>query len=560
MSYTVFALKWRPKNFDELIGQPGIVSTLKNSIQKNRLGHAFLFCGPRGVGKTSTARILAKALNCKDGPTINPCGACPSCTQITQDRSLDVIEIDGASNTSVDNIRDLRESVKFAPASGRFKIYIIDEVHMLSDSAFNALLKTLEEPPPYVKFIFATTHPHKVIPTIISRCQRFDFRRISVLEIAAQLERITAAEKLKVDKDVLFAIARSSDGALRDAESILDQLASFAKDKVSLKDVISVLGLVEQEALFEMTDRLIKKDAKGALELLNRVIDEGKDTGIFLTNLIEHFRNLMVAKVSNGDEKLIDLPQEVCKKLLAQSRSLTLEEIFSAFNILVKAQEMSKRLESIRIPLEITLVRLAHNPKGSAAASSPQPSTPQPKEKPCNPHPPQAPVKAAPKNIPAQQKEAASLAPPVSTPPPEAEEKEEAPAAGPEPETKPPAPSDSALKITLDNIKGAWQNLLNNLSRVKISAATYLSEGEPVKIQDRTLIVSFPKNYILHKESLESKDNKAIIENCIGELFNEKLFVNFLLSPERRDERNNEDNSFIKSALDMFGGRVIREE
>ncbi|MFH0936004.1 MAG: DNA polymerase III subunit gamma/tau [Candidatus Omnitrophota bacterium] len=267
MSYTVFALKWRPQNFEQIIGQGHIVSTLKNSIQKNRLAHAFLFAGPRGVGKTSTARILAKALNCQEGPTITPCGKCSSCVQITKDRSLDVIEIDGASNTSVDNIRDLRESVKFAPASGRFKVYIIDEVHMLSDSAFNALLKTLEEPPPYVKFIFATTHPHKVIPTIISRCQRFDFRRISVMEIAGQLERIVSSEKLNVDKEVLFAIARASDGALRDAESVLDQLASFSKDRVSLKDVISVLGLVEQEALFEMTDKIIRKDARSALEL-----------------------------------------------------------------------------------------------------------------------------------------------------------------------------------------------------------------------------------------------------------------------------------------------------
>ncbi|MDI6606562.1 MAG: DNA polymerase III subunit gamma/tau, partial [Candidatus Omnitrophota bacterium] len=436
------------------------------------------------------------------------------------DRSLDVIEIDGASNTSVDNIRDLRESVKFAPAAGRFKVYIIDEVHMLSDSAFNALLKTLEEPPPYVKFIFATTHPHKVIPTIISRCQRFDFRRISVLEIAAQLERIVSSEKLKVDKEVLFAIARASDGALRDAESILDQLASFSKDKVSLQDVISVLGLVEQEALFEMTDKIIRKDAKSALELLNRLIDEGKDTTVFLTNLIEHFRNLMVAKVSRGDARLIDLPQEVCEKLLKQSQALSLEEIFSAFNILVKAQELSKRLESLRIPLEISIVRLAYN-KQSAQNKSVEPKPPQSQD---------APLK---QELPVQA-------------PKEKEEVSES--------------TDSPLAITLDNIKEAWQNLLDNLSRIKISVATYLSEGEPLKLKGNTLTVSFPKNYLLHKESLETKENKALIERSIGELFNRKLFINFLLSPERKEApAAGPDNTFIKSALDMFGGRIIKE-
>jgi DNA polymerase III subunit gamma/tau len=520
MSYTVFALKWRPQNFEELIGQPHIVSTLKNAIQKNRLAHAFLFSGPRGVGKTSAARILAKAINCQDGPTDSPCGKCPSCLQITRDRSLDVIEIDGASNTSVDNIRDLRESVKFAPAAGRFKVYIIDEVHMLSDSAFNALLKTLEEPPPYVKFIFATTHPHKVIPTIISRCQRFDFRRISVMEIAAQLERIVSCEKLNVEKEVLFAIARASDGALRDAESILDQLASFSKDKVSLRDVISVLGLVEQDALFEMTDKLIRKDAKSALELLNNLIDEGKDTAVFLANLIEHFRNLMVAKVSRGDAGLIDLPQDVCEKLLKQSRALSLEEIFSAFNILVKTHELSKRLESLRIPLEISIVRLAYDKKGAQNKSG-------------DPEPPSLQDTPLKQELPAQA-------------PKEKEEVAES--------------TDSPLTITLDNIKEAWQNLIDNLSRIKMSVATYLSEGEPLKLKGNTLTVSFPKNCLLHKESLETKENKAIIERSIGELFNSKLFINFLLSSERKDApAAGHDNTFIKSALEMFGGRIIKE-
>jgi len=515
MSYTVFALKWRPKNFEEIIGQNHIVATLRNAILKNRLAHAYLFAGPRGVGKTSTARILAKALNCKEGPTAHPCLKCSSCNEIASGRSLDCIEIDGASNRGIDEIRVLRENVKFSPVGGKFKIYIIDEVHMLTQESFNALVKTLEEPPEFVKFIFATTTPHKVIPTILSRCQRFDFRRIPALEISAQLERIASSEKVAVEKDVLFAIAKASDGSLRDAESVLDQLISFSKGKISLKDVVSVLGLVDQESLFEITDRIIQKDALGALNLLNALVDNGKDIQVFSSSLIEHFRNLMIAKVSRGDVKLIDLPEESCQELLRQSESFTLEEIFSAFNILVNAQEMAKRLDSMRISLEINLARLAYNQRSAASAASgasqKQPLT-------------------SPKSAPAKEVPAS-----VKT-------------------------EDSIQPISLDTIKDSWQRLIDNLAAVKISVATYLSEGEPLKVLKNVLTIAFPKNYSLHKESLEKKDNRVIIEKGIFDLFHTDLKVNFILSQESRVKEDSENNSFIRSALDMFQGRVIKEE
>jgi DNA polymerase-3 subunit gamma/tau len=516
MSYTVFALKWRPKSFDEIIGQNHVTTTLKSAIQKNRLAHAYLFAGPRGVGKTSTARILAKALNCKEGPTPNPCGKCSSCLEIAKGSSLDVIEIDGASNRGIEEIRTLRENVKFAPVSGKFKVYIIDEVHQITPDGFNALLKTLEEPPPYVKFIFATTHPNKVMPTILSRCQRMDFRRITAMEMVVQLEKIVAAEKLNVDKEVLFAIAKSSDGALRDAESILDQLVSFSRDKVLLKDVVSILGLVEQEALFEITDTIIRKDPMGALTILNRLIDDGKDISVFLSSLIEHFRNLMIARVTKGDAKLIDLPQESCDKLLKQASALTLEEIFSAFNIMVATQEMSKRLDSLRIPLEISLVRLAHDKKN------------------------QAPVVNLPeKEVPAKESKTAHVSKKAEVA---------------------PEPPPTALSITLDNIKEGWGNIIENLSRIKMSVATYMNEGEPFKLQGNILTIAFPKNYSLHKESLESKENKEIIEKNISQLFNENLRVNFVLSAEAKQPQDSGSSPFIKSALDMFNGRLIKED
>jgi len=513
MTYTVFALKWRPNNFDELIGQLHIVNTLKSAIEKNRLAHAYLFSGPRGIGKTSTARILAKALNCKDGPTVRPCGKCSSCLEISQSRSLDVIEVDGASNTGVDDVRALRENVKFAPVMGKFKVYIIDEVHMLSTPAFNALLKTLEEPPEFVKFIFATTHPDKIPSTVLSRCQRLDFRRITATEISSQLEKIAKAEGIAVEKEVLFAIAKSSDGALRDAESILDQLASFSKDKISLQDVISVLGIVEQDALFEITDKIIKKDSAAALESLNKIIDEGKDIGVFLSNMIEHFRNLMVAKVTKGDAGLIDLPQDICSRLLQQAQSLSLEEIFTAFNILANTQEMSKRLDSLRIPFEVGLVRLSSSKKAEA------------------PLKPKEPVSVK-KEIKSQEAVENKIS---------------------------PEEPDSVMDITLDNIKSAWQNILENLSRVKISAATYLSEGEPFNLKGNLLTVAFPKSHSLHKESLERRENREIVEKNISDALNVPLRVNFILSAESRPKGEESGGNFIRSVMDVFGGRIVKE-
>lgn len=503
MAYTVFALKWRPQDFEGIVGQNHITGTLKNSIQKNRLAHAYLFAGPRGVGKTSTARILAKALNCKDGPTVKPCQKCPSCLEINQGRSLDVIEIDGASNRGIDEIRALRENVKFSPAQGKYKVYIIDEVHQITPDGFNALLKTLEEPPEFVKFIFATTHPQKVMPTIISRCQRMDFRRITVIEIIAQLEKIVREEKIAVDKEVLSAVAKSSDGSLRDAESVLDQLVSFSRGSVSLKDAISVLGLVEQDVLFALTDKIIQKNPQEALQLFNEIIDDGKDPGVFLANLIEHFRNLMVARVSRADTKLVDLPQEVCDRLFKQSQLLSLEDIFIAFNILVATQEMTKRLDSQRIPLEISLVRLAYNKNQANVSVKKEQAIPE-------------------------------------------DEIKEAPAQHP--------------PVALDSVKDAWGNIVNNLAKIKMSVSTYLSEGEPTKVQGDVLTIAFPKNYSLHKESLDRKENKLIIEKIISESCNANLRVNFVLAAEMKQDKDTRSNPFIKSALEVFGGRVIKED
>ncbi len=533
MPYIVFALKWRPKGFDEIIGQDHIVSTLKSAIQKKRLANAYLFAGPRGVGKTSTARIMAKALNCKEGPTENPCGKCSPCLEIAQGRSLDVMEIDGASNRGIDEIRALRENVKFAPTQGKYKIYIIDEVHQITTDGFNALLKTLEEPPEFVKFIFATTQPNKVIPTVLSRCQRLDFRRISAKETAAQLKKITAAENIEADDEVLFAIARSCDGSMRDAESILDQLASFSKGRISLKETISVLGIVEQEALFKITDKIIQKDAKSALELFNDIINEGKDTAVFLNNLIEHFRNLMVVRIARPDSGLIDLPKEDCDRLWQQAQNLSLEEIFSAFNILVNTQEMARRLESLRIPLEISLIKLAHNRR--SASLSPQVTVKDPSVDPVS-------------------KQKPDIEPQQSVVPDSEIDK-----SGDIIKKEHKGHNDAVI-LGLENVKSVWNNVIEGLGKIKMSVATYLNEGTPLKIERDTLTISLPKDHSLHKESLEKRENKAIIEKALFELLNVNLKIHFILSQDAPKTQDSRDNPFVKSAIAAFRGRVVKEE
>ena len=272
MSYLPFARKYRPQGFDEIIGQGHVATTLKNAIGMDKVAHAYLFTGPRGVGKTSTARILARSLNCEKGPRPEPCNKCASCQEISRGVSMDVIEIDGASNRGIDEIRNLRENVKFASVRGKFRIYIIDEVHMLTQEAFNALLKTLEEPPLHVKFIFATTRPYKVLPTIISRCQRFDFRKIPTRDIAKKLEEIRKKEKLDVNDEAIFLIARQADGSMRDAEIILDQLLSFTKGKVAADDVTKVLGLLEQDVLFDLADSIINNKKEKVLNIIDGLV------------------------------------------------------------------------------------------------------------------------------------------------------------------------------------------------------------------------------------------------------------------------------------------------
>jgi len=359
MSYQVIARKYRPQNFEEVIGQDHITKTLQNAIASKRIHHAYLFTGARGIGKTTVARILARALNCEKGPIAEPCGKCVSCTKIAQGASLDVQEIDGASNTGVDDVREIRDRTKYMPAGGRYNIYIIDEVHMLSTAAFNALLKTLEEPPPHVLFIFATTEAHKIPATILSRCQRYDFRRIPVSKITESLKKIAKDEDVAIDDESLALIAREATGSLRDAQSLFDQAIAFSGRTVSTDNIKAMLGFLDRKLLLDILDAIFAKDTKLALALLGEVFETGADLTRFAMDFLACLRHLLVIKECGLEKGLFDLPQdeiEILSRLASKSSS---EELSQMFQIWYAAADGVARSPFPKMLLEVLLMRLA---------------------------------------------------------------------------------------------------------------------------------------------------------------------------------------------------------
>src|SRR6201997_1222042 len=356
MSYEVFARKYRPQTFDDLVGQAHVSRTLKNAVAQNRLAHAYLFVGPRGVGKTSTARILAKSLNCIKGPTVTPCGGWDTCRQIAGGNSLAVIEIDGASNNSVEDVRQLRENVRYAPAKGRYKIYIIDEVHMLSPAAFNALLKTLEEPPAHVKFIFATTEPQKVLPTILSRCQRFDLHRIPANLIAQHLQLIAEKEKITLDAAAAHAIARGAEGGLRDAESMLDQLVAFCGEKISESDVLSVFGFTSEQTVIDLTGRILRGETPEAIDLLHEQSEAGKDMMRLMADLIAYLRDLLVFKVK-PDALNQDIDTDVQKSLATHADLISTDRLLELIDQFAAAEGRMKWAPNKKLHFEVAIIK-----------------------------------------------------------------------------------------------------------------------------------------------------------------------------------------------------------
>lgn len=357
MSYEVLARKWRPQVFQDVIGQEHITQTLLNAIKSDRLAHAYLFSGPRGVGKTSVARILAKAINCAEGEPGIPCNKCNSCLEITSGSSMDVQEIDGASNRGIDEIRELRENIKYMPSSSRFRVYIIDEVHMLTLPAFNALLKTLEEPPPHAKFFFATTESHKVPVTILSRCQRFDFKRILLSKIVKQLEKITAEEGVKISESGLTLLAREAEGSMRDAESLLDQVVSYTGQEVEDKNITDILGIIDRNLIFETSQAIIEGSATKCIEIVDRIYNYGHDIKEFYRALMEQFRNLLVSLIDPQND-LLDLTDSDRKEIRRQAEMAGSEKLHQSLNFLIAREEDLRFSSHPRLVLETLMIKL----------------------------------------------------------------------------------------------------------------------------------------------------------------------------------------------------------
>lgn len=361
MAYTALYRKWRPTVFEDVVGQTHITQTIKNQIRSGRIGHAYLFCGTRGTGKTSTAKIFSRAINCMNIQNGNPCNSCEICTGIMNGSIMDVVEIDAASNNGVDNIREIRDEVAYSPAKGKYKVYIIDEVHMLSVGAFNALLKTLEEPPAHVLFILATTEPHKIPATILSRCQRFDFKRITTEAIVGRLKEITDGDHIQIDEKSLRLVARVSDGSMRDALSILDQCIAFSEDVVKHEDIASILGVVDNAFLFKMSRGIVESKTDVLMELIEQLMIEGRDVNQLMEDLINHFRNLLMCKVLDAPENVLDMMPENVVQLKEHSNAFTQEKIINCIKVLSEAQATAKWAANPRIILEIAVMKLCQS-------------------------------------------------------------------------------------------------------------------------------------------------------------------------------------------------------
>ncbi len=362
MTYLVLARKYRPQRFEEVVGQQHVTRTLANAIENDRVAHALLFAGPRGTGKTTVARILAKAMNCEQGPTARPCNRCSSCTEITAGNAVDVFEIDGASNNSVDQVRELRENVRYMPARSRFKIYIIDEVHMLSIAAFNALLKTLEEPPDHVMFMFATTEAHKIPVTILSRCQRYDFRRIALAAVVEHMQKLCGLEGYAVDEKGLWRIAQEAGGSMRDALSLLDQVMACSEGGAAHEEVMEVLGVIDRRVLFDISAAVLSRDLPAVLAGIDEVYERGYEMDRFFAELVEHFRNLMVVKMAADAARLVDLPASEIEQMQAQTADVPVEALQRVLDLLLREAAAIRLSMQPRLSLEMAFVRILKQP------------------------------------------------------------------------------------------------------------------------------------------------------------------------------------------------------
>ncbi len=547
LGYTALYREWRPKTFDDVVGQEHITTTLKNEIINDRVAHAYLFCGTRGTGKTSTAKVMAKALNCLDLQDGEPCNKCEMCRKINEGLAIDVTELDAASNNKVEDIRTLIDDTKYPPQEAKYKVYILDEVHMLSISAVNAFLKTLEEPPANVVFILATTDPQKLPITILSRCQRFDFKRINHKEISDRLRKITEAQNVQCEEKSLDLIARVCDGAMRDALSILDQAIAMGENEINYTDLVGILGLVTNEYLFNITDSIIEKNIEKSMIIVDKLVYSGKDIQLFIKDLIAHFRNLLMIKVTTNPEEVLDMSLENITLMREQGRKIRVEEIMRDIRILQEAEVTSKMSKQSRLYLELSIIkmckieydtsneviltrinRLEENLKNGSIQI----------------------VKGE------SNEKNEIVRDNVNDTISRVHKKADDKAKVPEADFSEGFNKDS--KLTIDDVARSWTEILEMFKsmRARVIHASLLT-GKPYSFKNGIVTIGFNELYSKSKPRLENPDFKPVVNEVFSKVLGEKVIVNYTLIEEKEDIINNEQ--MIKSKIDGIPFEVYDE-